>query len=279
VSSSVVVEHPVAHRDRTAVWLPLLETLTRERSDWIVLKNAAAALAGLGDVDTFAPPPAWPAIETTFRRWADEQGLLAVATCRHNWRGPNFIAIGADDPYIWSLDVKRLRTFRGSCLITVESALALAAPDDGDFRRLRPGAEGVLKLLFNGLRPGGHPNEDGLRRKGVVDALRADPSGAFQAAELVGAAAPALRRGIRAVLDGDWSRRDMLAVETWSLGRSALRPDYAVRQLWMRWVVFPTCPVVRLPDRRVPDDRAAWLRAMDRTHRGSSYLPHDGARA
>ena len=71
----------------------------------------------------------------------------------------------------------------------------------------------------------------------------------------------------------------MLAVETWSLGRAALRPDRAIRQLWMKYVVFPTCPVVRLPDRRVPDDRAAWLAAMARTHQGTSYLAADDPQA
>lgn len=273
-----VADRPAAHRDRTAAWLALLADLTQACPDWLVLKNASAALAGMGDVDTFAPPDAWPTIERRFRRWAADQGLLFAGTCRHNWRGPNFIAVGPDDPYIWSLDVKRLRTFRGAVLITVDDALALAAPPDDSFHRLRPGAEGVLKLLFNGLRYGGRRNDEGLHKKGVLEALRADPAGAMEASRLVGTAAPALRRGVRALLDGDWSRRDMLAVEAWSLGRAARRPDLGVRQLWQRWVVFPTCPVVRLPDRRIPDDRADWLRRMDEAHGGEpSLAPDEGA--
>lgn len=258
--------------DRAHLWLPLLRDLTEHVPAWVVLKNSKAAMRGVGDIDSFAPRSAFPAIERRFRAWASERGLQTVIVCRHNWRGPNFVAIRPGDSFLFSLDVKIGRLFRGSFLVTVDDAHEFAVMDDLGYRRMREGAEGALKLLFNGMAHGGVQNEAGFQVKGILEALRADPAGAMAASRLAGIAAPALRSGIRAVLGGRWSRRDMAAVEAWCLLRSVRRPDHIIRQLHWRRVSVPSCAVARLQRRQMPGDRAAWMQAVADTHPVDGFL-------
>lgn len=258
--------------DRSDLWLPLLRDLTEHVPEWVVLKNSRAALRGIGDVDTFAPRSVYPDIERRFRTWAAGQGLQVVVVCHHNWRGPNFVAIRPDDPYLISLDVKVGRLLRASWLVKVRDVQELTVMDELGYRRLREGAEGTLKLVFNGMTRGGRRNEAGFRDKGIVEALAADPEGALIATRFVGAAAPALRHAIRIVSEGGWSRRDMLAVEAWCYARALLRPWIPVRQVYWRRVTVPSCPVAQLPRRRLPDDREAWIDRVVATHPVSGFL-------
>jgi len=270
---------PTDHR--AALWLPLLRRLTDRVPRWVVLKNAGAALSGVGDVDCFAPPEDWPLIEREFRAWAAERDLPVVTVCRHLWRGAFFIAIDPDSPYLLVLDVESYRTFRGSAHVTVDDALGFAELDPLGFRRVRPGAEGVLKLLWNGMFWGARRNEDGLQRKGVLDLLRTDPAGASQATRVVGPAAPLLRRAIGQVMAGRWPRRELALIELWCIVRGLSRPDLMIRQLQFRKRVINQCPYFRLSRRhrrRLPDDPTAWLADVRASHAGMSLLPSEGSR-
>lgn len=270
---------PTDHR--AALWLPLLQRLTDRVPRWVVLKNAGAALSGVGDVDSFAPPEDWPLIEREFRAWAAERDLPVVAVCRHIWRGPHFVAIDPASPYLLVLDVKSYRVFRGSALIRLGDAVAFAELDRLGFRRLRSGPEGVVKLLWNGMFRGARRNEEGLRTKGVLDLLLEDPTGASEAARIVGPAAPLLRRAIRRATAGRWPRRELAAVELWCVVRALWRPDVLFRQLWFRYHLAQRCPLMRLTRRarrRLPDDRAGWLADAAATHVGTSFLRAEGSR-
>ena len=75
--------------------------------------------------------------------------------------------------------------FRGSTLFVLEQLQPLTMMDDRGFRRVRPGAEGLLKLVLNGSRWGGRPNMEGLHTKHVVELLEQDPEGSELAAEPV----------------------------------------------------------------------------------------------
>lgn len=256
-------------QDRTELWLPLLRELTETFPGWAVWKNVASAFAGTGDVDSFAPPSDWSAIEETFSRWASWQGLGPMIVCRHIPQGPHFIALQEGSPYIVQLDVKVRGTFRGSTLIDAWQLSELSEIDDLGFRRVRPGIEGVIKLLMNGTRKGGAPNPEGLRVKRVAELLRQDPEGAARASELVGAAAAPLRRGIAAVVTGGWDRRAMRQVDAWCLARSVAEPVTALSRIWFLKYQAPRCEVVTLirdHERRVPADRDGWLRAVARDH-------------
>ncbi|MFN2382780.1 MAG: hypothetical protein ABR559_00795 [Gemmatimonadota bacterium] len=254
---------------RAALWLPLLRQLTETFPRWAVWKNVESALAGHGDVDSFAPPADWPAIEQVFLGWIRTNGLGPAIVCRHIPQGPHFVTWEDHSPYLLQLDVKRLGTFRGSALIDVADLARLSELDGRGFRRIRPGAEGVLKLVYNGLKPGGRRNPAGLAAKRVVELLEQDPEGIRLAARLFGPAAPALKAGVPAVLRGGWNRPAMLAVEAWALGRSPAQPRELAGRLWLNLVGKKRCPVlqvIRERDRLLPEDREAWLRDVAATH-------------
>jgi hypothetical protein len=261
--------------ERGPVWLPLLRDLTRSVPEWVVLKNLDSAFEGIGDVDTMAPPETWPAIEARFRSWARESGLSIVGVCRHNRRGPNLLALRDGDPYLFILDVKATRPWRFSTLVTASDALAFAEQDPAGYRRARTGLGAMIKLLFNGTGYDGRVRDEAMRTKHVREELRADPEGALLASRLVGAAAPALRRGIRAAIAGGWSRRDMLAVQAWCVARALAHPIAFARQVQARRTLGTRCPSLRVSHRtgrRLPDDTAAWLVEFAATHPGSSFL-------
>jgi hypothetical protein len=264
----------VAAQDRTGLWLTLLRELTETYPGWAVWKNVGSAFAGTGDVDSFAPPADWPGIERTFERWvASQPGLGPVIICRHIPQGPHFIALQEGSPYIVQLDVKIRGTFRGSTLIDAWELQRLSEMDPLGFRRVRPGVEGVIKLLMNGTAKGGRPNPEGLRVKRVAELLSEDPAGVDAGADLLGAAAGALRRGAAAVVDGRWDQPAMRRVEAWSLVRSVAEPGVAASRLWFLYYQAARCPVVSLirdHDRRVPPDRDAWLREV-----ASDHVVHD----
>ena len=259
-----------AAQDRTELWLSLLRELTEVYPSWAVWKNVGSAFAGTGDVDSFAAPASWPAIQRTFETWvASQPGLGPVIICRHIPQGPHFITLQDGSPYIVQLDVKVRGTFRGSTLIDVDDLQRLSEIDPLGFRRVRPGVEGVIKLLMNGMKKGGQPNPEGLRTKRVAALLSADPDGVVAGAELLGPAAGALRRGAAAVIDGRWDHAAMRRVEAWSLTRSIAEPGVAVSRLWFLYYQAARCPVVSLirdHDRRVPADREGWLRDVARGH-------------
>ncbi len=268
--------------DRTELWLPLLRRLTEQHPGWSIWKNARSAFAGTGDIDSLAPEADWPAIEATFEGWvAERPDLGPVIVCRHIPQGPHFITLQEGSPYIVQLDVKDRGTFRGSTLLDAQDLQRLSEIDSLGFRRIRPGAEGVIKLCMNGLRRGGRPNPEGLRIKGVAELLRSDPEGVAAAADLLGPAADALRRGAHAVAAGTWDARAMRQVDRWALLRSVAEPQVAASRLWFLYYQAARCPVVALirnDDRRVPDDRVRWLQEVAHDHevRDASDAPSGG---
>lgn len=261
--------HRTVTRDRTRLWLPLLRELTETVPGWAVWKNVTSAFAGTGDVDSFAPPSDWDRIQETFTGWAGNAGLGPVLVCRHIPQGPHFITFEEGSPYIVQLDVKERGTFRGSTLIDAWSLLPLTEIDALGFRRVRPGAEGVIKLCMNGVRKGGRPNTEALRTKRVAELLAADPDGVVAAAGLLGPAGNALMRGATAVMEGRWDRRAMAAVEAWSAARMIAEPRVAASRWWFLNVVAKRCGVVDLireHDRRIDGDPRQWLAGVADEH-------------
>ncbi|HUG83508.1 MAG TPA: hypothetical protein VMM13_03040 [Euzebya sp.] len=255
--------------DRTDLWLPLLRELTETYPGWSVWKNVRSAFAGTGDVDSFAPPSDWPAIQQTFIDWAGHSGLGPVLICRHIPQGPHFITFEDGSPYIVQLDVKERGTFRGSTLIDAWSLLPLSQVREEGFRGVRPGAEGVIKLCLNGVRKGGHANHEALREKRVAELLESDPEGVSAAAQLLGPARRALLRGAAAVVDGEWDRRAMLTVEAWSAARGLTEPRVAASRWWFLNVTAKRCGVVDLireHDRRIDGDLEPWLDTVADSH-------------
>lgn len=266
--------------ERTELWLSLLRRLTDQFPRWATWKNVDSAMAGKGDVDSLAPPDDWPAIRKTFEQWSLERGYGPIIVCRHVPQGPHFITIEPGSSYIVQLDVKERATFRGSTLIDAWRLQPLTEMDPAGYRRIRRGADGVIRLCSNGIMKGGRQNAEALVKKRVVELLASDPEGVERMAELFGQARKALLAGVQAVLKGGWNRRAMMQVEAWALARSLAEPQLMFSRLWFARVTLNRCPVLRVirrHDRRMPDDRQAWLAEVRRDHEVIGTGPEEAA--
>lgn len=259
---------PEQSADRSAAWIDLLGRLTEAHRDRAVWKNVDQGLAGTGDVDFAASVEDWEEVESEFRRWAAGQGLGPVFACRHVPGSLFLIAVDHATSSFLQLDVRGRATFRGSTLFTAQDLVPLMEPDPRGFRRLRPGAEGLLKLVLSGLGRGGSPRPDALEKEGVAELLVRDPVGAREAARLFGVARRAVLAGAASLTDGRWNRGAMIVVEGRAALRALVEPHAVLGRLRERrakkW-----CPVLRagiVHRRRIQGDLASWLDEVRRSH-------------
>jgi hypothetical protein len=278
--ATTVPLHDDPGRTREGVWLPLVRALTEAFPRWMVLKNVASAFGGGGDLDTLAPREDWHGIERVFRAWAEGLGFAPVVVCRHRRSGPNFFTFDPAWPYVVQLDVMDARPFRSQPIIDAHAALDLGTDDPRGFRVVREGAQGLMNLCSNGSRRGGGVDWDGIRAKRVIEMLEADPVGVRMAAKRMRPPTWALERIAAAACRGSWDRAAMLAIEWSQLARGVTNPVMTIRQGWYRDRAS-TCPIKRLNGRRVPDDRATWLRVdvLPAHHPGHGILAWPAERA
>jgi hypothetical protein len=251
--------------------LALVRALTEASASWTVWKNADEALAGIGDIDSAAPESEWPAIRWTFTAWAAGSGLTTVAPCTHVPGVLVLLAVDEAQRKLVELDVAARQPLRGGTLFAAEDLLSLSVTDTLGFRRLRPGAEGVLLLFLKGMRRGGRRDVAGLNRRRIPELLRSDARGAEEAAGLFGPAAPLAAGAIRAVAAGRWPRLRLVMVEAFALGRALRSPIRLAERIRYRRV-RRTCPVLRTighGHRQLPDDLGGWLIAVRDSHTGA----------
>jgi hypothetical protein len=254
---------------RRALWMALLQRLTAASPTWLVWKNVDSALDGEGDIDSAAHPDDWDRLEEQFVAWAGEWGVLPVVQCRHIPGGRNLVAVPDASPTFLELSIKNDKAFRGSTLFVLDDLLAMSEMDPRGFRKLRPGAEGLLKLALNGSRWLGRPNVEGLESKHVRSLLASDREGVAQAAHLFGRAEAAARALADAVVAGGWDRGAMLRIEANALARGLRRPSAVARRVRFRVVTQRRCPIVHAigHGRLVIEPRRDWIDDVARTHR------------
>lgn len=255
-------------RDRAPIWLALVRRLTAVAPTWTTMKGIDSALTGTGDVDSVAPLTEWPLIRREFTRWAGDHGLGPVVVCPHAPFLLHLIALDPEGPVFFELDVNRRKIFLGATLFEPSDLAPMVRMDPRGFRSLRPGAEGVLKLVQNGAKRGGRADWPGVRAKRVGELLAEDPDGVRQGASLFGRAARDVERAAASVIRGEWDRAAMVRVELWCLVRALGRPSGLVARARFR-AARQRCPVLRAvleQSRRVPADRASWLREVGGTH-------------
>ncbi len=260
------MESPV---DRANVWLPLLQELSRTEPTWLVWKNVDSALHAEGDIDSAASPDAWGLLTDVFLQWVDGRDLWPAIECRHIPGGLNLVAAPDREPTLLEVSIKENKVWRGSTLFHLSDLLSLAEDDERGFRRLRPGAEGVFKLLLNGTRWSGAPNAKGLRDKQVRRLLAMDPDGARRAAELFGPLESRVVALANATAAGDWNRFAALSIEAYALSRALAHPSVTARRAHFRTRSSHTCPVLDVllgTARRPPTDRRSWLEDVCRSH-------------
>jgi hypothetical protein len=253
---------------RRDLWLDLLRRLTDVSSSFLVWKNVDSALDGQGDIDAAAAPADWDALEEQFLAWAKELDLLPAALCHHIPGGRNLIAAPVGTRTFFELSIKHDKAFRGSTLFVLDDLLAMSENDERGFRKLRPGAEGLLKLVLNGSRWFGRADEQGLTSKHVRELVASDPEGVELAAEVFGAAAPAARRLAGAVAGGRWDRGAMLVIEAHAVGKGFRHPSAMARRAWFRLTAQRQCPVVFAigHGRVITEPREEWLADVARGH-------------
>ncbi|MDP9220264.1 MAG: hypothetical protein M3P23_06960 [Actinomycetota bacterium] len=252
---------------QTRMWLSLLTRLTAVAPDWLAMKGFDSALTGVGDVDSIAPLSTWPLVTEEFRTWAVSEGLGPVVICPHAPFLLHLVALSPLRPEFFELDINRRKIFLGSTLFRPSDVARLAQIDQYGIRRLRPGAEGVLKLIQNGATRAGHPKPEALRVKGVRELLLDDPEGVRQIAPLFGLGAKAVVRAAEAVAVGGWDRRAILTMEAACIARAPREPDAVLARIRFRWQ-RQRCPVlvtVLQRGRRVLD-RERWLTEVAVNH-------------
>jgi hypothetical protein len=244
----------------------LLRRLTEVSPMWVVWKNVDSAVTGIGDVDSAAPRSDWPALTHEFREWATATGLGPVVACPHAPNLLHLVALDGPSPF-FEVDLVARKVFLGSTLFVPEDLLPLAELDARGFRRTRPGAEGLIKLVNNGAQRNGLPDEEGLRSKRIPELLARDPEGVRDAAPLFGPGRRAVLDLAEAVVAGGWDRRAMLTLQAWCLARAIGEPTSVVARLRFRRN-RERCPVLRavFSGRRVRGDQQAWVEQVARDH-------------
>lgn len=259
--------------NREAVWLPLLQRLTAASHSWVAWKNVDSALNGFGDVDSAAPPEDWERLADEFSAWAFSSGLGPVVLCPHAPNLLHLVALRDGEPF-FELDLVGRKVFLGSTLFVPGDLSPVTEMDERGFRRVRPGAEGLIKLIGNGALRNGLPNRPGLVSKRIPQLLAADPDGVRVAARLFGPAEGDVLTLARAVVRGSWDRRAMLSLEAWFLIRAVKEPRSVAARLRFRRA-RQSCPVLRavFGGRVVPGDVHLWLEDVGRTHEIRRAVP------
>lgn len=235
----------------------------------MIWKNADTALAGVGDVDCIAPAAIWTSIVTQVREWATDVELGPVIVCNHWPDGMFVVALDGGNEF-FQLDVRSKVSFRASTVFEAEEVAEITVMDTRGFRRLRPGAEGLLKMVLKGLGWGGRPREGKLRSEGVLQLISQDEVGVRKGAALFGPAGPALVSAAESYRQGGWNRAAMFGVELGCGLRALRRPALALRRVRFRSFEARRCPVLDASingSRRPPGQNVdAWLARVSELH-------------
>ena len=255
-------------RDSATLLLPLLQELSELSPDSAVWKNADSGLSGAGDVDFVTPQRAWPAVESIFRFWARDRDLGPVIACRHMPDTMFLIAVDRARNEFIQLDVRSRMTFHGSTVFVPSDLKECFQLDERGFRRLRPGAEGLLKLVISGIAPAGRPRQRAIVKEDVVQLLSGDSRGVIAGAALCAPVGKAARSGAQALVEGGWNRRAMATVEAWFVVKAFTEPRTALRRIRAKRAKA-RCELIQTSiksSRRIPGNVNDWVTRAEKDH-------------
>jgi hypothetical protein len=251
---------------RREVWLDLLRDLSRRYDGFIVWKGLDEALDGYGDVDAALPHRDWNDLEAAFGEWAMSKGLGPVVSCRHIPGSMLLLAVEPGTNRFFELDVKTSAWLAGARLWDADALLPLAKDDERGFRRLSHGAEGVFRLVLNGLRKDGRADAEQIARKQVRELLVSGER-ARDAARLFGRTADDVMRCAHAVRAGGWDEVSGRRIRSWARRTALLHPFQALRRARFRLVTRNRCPVIKAVRKgELPTNSQAWLVEASKGH-------------
>ena len=160
-----------------------LRRLTAHHDDFLVWKHLDRALTGVGDVDSAAPASAADAIsEDAAAMAASVLGAVAVVDCRHVAdKRLQFFVLPHALPQLFELDVCT-RPSRGLTPWADPARMReLAVLSSHGIRRLRPGAEALVSIVYHGISPNGGARLSGDEQEIVSTGLAHDANGAYAA--------------------------------------------------------------------------------------------------
>ncbi len=180
-----------------------------------------------------------------------------MIVCRHLPGTLFLVACEPESGRLVELDVYSRLVLRGTAYLEPEELAPLAQLDPRGFRRLRPGAEGLLLLLGNGA-------PDARLR----ESLASDRDGASRAAALFGRSSHAALLCAEEAAAGRRNRRAMVRWRLGALARVGRAPRLAGARVAFGLRRGGRCPVLAAlaAGRRVPADETAWLEDVRRTH-------------
>ena len=253
-------------RNQPPPWVPLLKRLTEISPLWGVWKNADVAIASHGDIDSVSPRDDRDRLVDEFRLWASEHRMAPIFTCSH--LPGSFLAVAVRGRELVELQLIEKAMFRGSTLFDAQDLSSMMIMDDRKFRRLRPGAEGLLLLFHMGLRWGGRAAPEGLRRKPIAEMMRGDPEGMRAGTRVFGSARGAALALATAVLRGGWDRSAALHVETWAGARGLRSPGLWLSRARYRFSGERYCPMLPVlrGGRWIEGDLDDWTDRTRRSH-------------
>jgi len=227
--------------------LQLLRLLTTAAPGWGVWKGADAVPVPDGDIDSLARDRDWPAVESTFVAWASEGSFDRVAVCRHLPGTLILAALGGHDARrLLQLDVVAHKQLHGALLFRAADIEPLLVLDEErGFRRLRRGAEGLLRVALD-------KGDSAARRL-----IESDREGAERAADLSGGL------GRAALAYADDGSRARFVHRAAHVSPRLVGEGLSFDLNW-RW----RCPLLRAlrAERRAPADLREWLARVERSH-------------
>jgi hypothetical protein len=243
--------------------LDLLRRLTAATPDWALVKGERSALEGTGDIDSAAPAGRWPALLQAARDWSDDTGRGPVLVCRHI-PGALILAVleHGRPPTLVQIDVLDARLLRGTPIVHARDFVQGSLMAPGGYRRARPAAEALARLVLDEW-PLLHTPDEADRRR-IASLLRDDPEGSRALAATLD---PRLAGALRTLERERWPRAALMMLELDALARVFQQPQALLRRL----AAAPQrlrCPLLRAlrDERRVTGDLDAWLVAVTHAH-------------
>ena len=242
-----------------------LRELCGRQEDLLVWKHLDRSLEGRGDLDAAAPRRCLPGIVADARLLARDGLQASIMICCEHVADKQLLFFVRPKllPQLFEFDVCTGPSRGLAPWADPHDMLDLAVLDDG-IRRLRPGAEAIVSIVYHGLSALGNDRLRGDERDIVRRGLDRDLDGALAACRTLPPieARASLVRLIRRVSEGSWSRRDAAAAWFGFAMTGPRHPGFTGRRIAFRWRIATgrDCVMGRLArrhDRQVSADGLA----------------------